>query len=96
MRIRLQLGRGDGEIKVSTVTLRPGATAHSLLGIHNADAYPAQLCDKVTAASLKIYPPNETTPVYVAFQFSACSATGTHQMVGAVEAGPGNPEQVSR
>lgn len=87
----------DGVIKVSTVTLQPGATAHSLLGIHNADAYPAQLCDKVTATSLKIYPPNETTPVYVAFQFSACSATGTHQLVvSPVEAGPGNPEQVSR
>jgi Protein of unknown function (DUF4232) len=83
----------DGPIGVSTVTLQPGGTAHSVLGIPNADNYPAELCGKVTATSLKVYPPNETTPVYVAYRFSACSTTGTHQLVGwPVQAGPGNPE----
>lgn len=83
----------DGPIGVSTVTLLPGAIAHSVLGIRNADNYPAELCGKVTATALKVYPPNETTPVYVAYRFSACSATGAHQLVGwPIQAGSGKPD----
>jgi hypothetical protein len=40
----------DGPIAVSTVTLQPGATAHSTLGIRNAGNYPADVCEQVTAA----------------------------------------------
>jgi Domain of unknown function (DUF4232) len=82
----------DGPTGVSTVMLPPGEIAHSVLGVHNADNYPAELCGKVTATGLKIYPPNETTPVYVVDRFSACSATGTHQLlVWPVQTGSGNP-----
>ena len=82
----------DGPIGVSTVTLAHGATAHSMLGIHNGDSYPAELCGKVTATSLRVYPPDETAALYLPFRFNACTATGSHQLVGwPVQAGSGNP-----
>lgn len=85
----------DGPIGVGTVTLQPGAAAQSVLGIQNADNYPAGVCGKVTATALKVYPPNQTVPVYVAYRFSACSVTGTHQLVvWPVEAVLGNPQPV--
>jgi uncharacterized protein DUF4232 len=97
---RYQVGNSatwDGPTGVSTVTLQPGATVHSVLGIHNADNYPAELCGKVTATALRVYPPNETTTVHFAYRFSACSATGTHQLlVWPVQAGSGNPASSTR
>lgn len=87
----------DGPVGVSTVTLQPEATAHSVLGIHNADNYPARVCGKVTATGLKVYPPNETSAVDVAYRFNACSASGTRQLlVWPVQPGSGNPSDSSR
>jgi Protein of unknown function (DUF4232) len=55
------------------VTLAPGATANALLRIVQAGNYPASKCQPVTAHWLQIYPPNQTTPTYLAFTSQTCS-----------------------
>jgi Domain of unknown function (DUF4232) len=70
-----------------TVTLRPGATAHALLGVHDWGA----ICSRsVTADGLKVYAPGQSLAQEIPFPFGACA----HQSVlsvGPVRAGVGIP-----
>jgi hypothetical protein len=59
-----------------TVTLANGATTYALVDILNTDFLPASQCKPVTAAGLKVYPPNQTAPKVVPFPFHACSRSG--------------------
>jgi hypothetical protein len=59
-----------------TVTLAPGATATGLLRIVEAGNFPSSACHQVTAAGLRVFPPNLTTSKVIPFPFSACSHTG--------------------
>ena len=59
-----------------TVRLASGATATAVLQIAEAGNFPAATCRKVTAAGLRVYPPNQTSSELVPFPFSACSRTG--------------------
>ena len=71
------------------VTLTPGAVANALLQIANADNYPASSCDPVTATYLQIYPPNQTTPVYLAYTTRTCAKPVRTLHVSVVQAGSG-------
>lgn len=74
-----QIGRSaswDSSVATATVVLDRGETAQSLLRISNVGAYPAEVCGPVTATSLKVYPPNQTTAVYLGHEFGACSLSG--------------------
>jgi hypothetical protein len=85
--------RWDGPISVSTVTLKSGATVHSVLGIANAGNYPMGSCQPVTATSLKVYPPNQTSATYIQYRFNSCARTGVRVLVAwPVQEGMGNPE----
>ena len=55
------------------VTLAPGQTAHADLQVVDAENYPAAACGLVTAHWLKVYPPNQTAPLYAAFTTQTCS-----------------------
>jgi len=55
------------------VTLGPGAVASAQLRIVSAQNYPAARCHQVAATYLQVYPPNQTTPIYVKFSSTACS-----------------------
>jgi hypothetical protein len=55
------------------VTIAPGAVASALLRIVAAQNYPAARCHQVTARYLQVYPPNQTTPIYVSYSSVACS-----------------------
>jgi Protein of unknown function (DUF4232) len=55
------------------VTLKPGAVASALLQIVDAGNYPPATCGPATADYLQIYPPNQTTPVYLGYKSAACS-----------------------
>jgi hypothetical protein len=55
------------------VTLGPGAQASALLRIVSAQNFPATRCHLVNATYLQVYPPNQTTPIYVPFTAAACS-----------------------
>jgi hypothetical protein len=57
-----------------TVTLAAHATAHAWLQVAEAGNYPASTCKMVTAHWLKIYPPGNTAPAYIAQSFQACSS----------------------
>jgi Protein of unknown function (DUF4232) len=60
----------------ATVTLKNGATTHALVGIVNAGVITAPQCHPVTAAGLRVYPPNQTASRIAPFPFTACSKTG--------------------
>jgi len=55
------------------VTLAPGGVANALLRIVHAQLFPAAHCHPVTATYLQIFPPNQTTPIYLAYSTTACS-----------------------
>ena len=72
------------------VTLAAGATANALLRITEALNYPSSKCHPVPTTYLQIYPPNQTTPVYLGYKATACSSTDVKLLsVGVVQAGKG-------
>jgi Protein of unknown function (DUF4232) len=60
---------------VTTVVLRPGATARAAYGQVEALNYTRAHCRPVTALGLRVYPPNQTRPRYLAVKHLACSST---------------------
>lgn len=71
------------------VTLAPGAVANALLRIVNAANYPPSKCGPVPTAFLQVYPPNQTTPIYLGYKATACSKPVRLLTVGAVRPGAG-------
>jgi hypothetical protein len=69
------------------VTLAPGQTVHAELQVVNAENYPPADCGLVTAHWLKIYPPNQTAPVYVSFSAMACTKAKQILTVQTVQTG---------
>jgi hypothetical protein len=59
-----------------TVTLTNGATAFALVGIVQGGIFPPSQCGPVTAAGLRVFPPNQTQSRKVPFPFAACAKTG--------------------
>lgn len=75
----------------STVTLTAGATANALLRITQALNYPASSCKPVATSFLQIYPPNQTTPIYLAYKTMGCSSAKVNILsVGVVKPGKGS------
>jgi hypothetical protein len=72
------------------VTLQPGVTGNALLKIANALNYPKSRCDPVNASYLQIYPPNQTTPVYLAYQAQACAKPVQSLLIDVVKPGSGS------
>jgi hypothetical protein len=88
-----RVGRAAAESSANPrrlVTLAPGAVAHSLLRIVNAANYPPSKCGPVPTAFLQIYPPNQTTPVYLGYKATACSKPVRLLTVGVVRPGAGS------
>ena len=73
------------------VTLAAGATGNALLRITQAVNYPASECHPVASSYLQIYPPNQTTPIYLAYKSTGCSSTAVPPIlsIGVVQAGSG-------
>jgi Protein of unknown function (DUF4232) len=71
------------------VTLAPGATANALLRIVAAGNFPPATCGMVTAHWLVIYPPNQTTPVYLKYTSATCSKKVQILTVNVVQPGSG-------
>ena len=73
------------------VTLKPGAVANSLLRITQAQNYPTSKCSPMASTYLQIYPPNQTTPIYLGYKSTGCSATGVNLLtVSVVQSGAGS------
>ncbi len=88
-----RIGRAAAESSASPrrlVTLAPGAAASALLRIVNAANYPASKCGPVPTTFLQIYPPNQTTPIYVGYKATACSKAVRLLTVSVVRPGAGS------
>jgi hypothetical protein len=72
------------------VTLGAGKTAYALLRITQAGNYPASQCLPKASTYLQIYPPNQTTPIYLAYKSTACSSSKVNLLtIGVVRPGSG-------
>jgi hypothetical protein len=71
------------------ITLAPGATANALLQIVDALNYPPATCGPTKALALKVYPPNQTAPVYLSTSTTACAKPVAIMNIGPVQAGSG-------
>jgi hypothetical protein len=56
-----------------TVTLAPGQTVHADLQLVSYGDYPPSQCDAVTAQWVRVYPPNQTAPLYIQLTAQTCS-----------------------
>jgi hypothetical protein len=73
------------------VTLKPGGVANTLLRITQAQNYPTSKCSPMASTYLQIYPPNQTTPIYLGYKSTGCSATGVNLLtVSVVQSGAGS------
>ena len=79
----LTAGNQDGSAAARTpshprtlVTLAPGATAHAILEITNAYAFPTAACKPVTATQVRVYPPGAYASLQFGYFFDACSKAG--------------------
>jgi Protein of unknown function (DUF4232) len=72
------------------VTLAPGATGNALLQIVDALNYPKTTCDPVKATALKIYPPNQTEPVYLPTTSTGCDKPVQVLFIASVRPGSGS------
>jgi hypothetical protein len=81
----------DPVVSAQLITLSAGETGHAVLRVADAQNYPASDCGPVTAHWLKVYPPNQTAPVYVSFTAQACSKPRTILSVETVQTGSTGP-----
>jgi hypothetical protein len=75
---------------VKLITLAPGATANALLQIVDALNFPTSSCCPTPAAALRIYPPNQTAPVYVPSTAQGCASSSQVLFISPVQAGAGS------
>jgi Protein of unknown function (DUF4232) len=72
------------------VTIKPGKAANALLRIVHAANYPASTCHPATATYLQIYPPDQTTPIYLSYSAAACAKPVRLLTVDATRPGSGS------
>ena len=89
MQIGLAAKRSTSTPK-TLVTLAPGATANALLQIVDALNYPSASCGPTKATALKVYPPNQTVPVYLPNTSNGCTKPVQILYIGAVRPGSGS------
>ena len=73
-----QIGRparwgNPGNAHLRTVRLARGATATAVLAVTDVYNFPNSVCHRVTAAGLRVYPPNQFTSTLVPYPTGACS-----------------------
>ncbi|MFZ0187697.1 MAG: DUF4232 domain-containing protein [Streptosporangiaceae bacterium] len=74
---------------VKLITLASGATASAVLQIVDALNFGTATCSPTKAAFLRIYPPNQTAPVYLADASEVCAQPVQTLFISAVQAGSG-------
>ena len=77
-----------GSVKTRTVRLAKGATATSVLAVQQTGVFPQQACRPVTAAGLRVYPPNQFTSKLVPYPIGACSTKQIFMTAGVVSRQP--------
>ena len=72
---------------VELVTLAPGATGTAQLQMADALNFPTSTCGPAQAADLRVYPPNQTTAVFLPDTSEGCAQPVQVLFVGAVQSG---------
>jgi hypothetical protein len=88
--IGLAAKRNASSTPVKLITLAPGSTANALLQIVDALNYPSATCGPTQATALKVYPPNQTAPVYLPSTSKGCTKSVQIMNIGPVRAGSGS------
>lgn len=60
------------------VTLAAGGQASAVLRITQAENYPADKCHPQATTYLQVYPPSQTTPLYLPYKSTGCGLTSVH------------------
>jgi hypothetical protein len=74
------------------ITLATGASANALLQIVDALNFGAATCSPTQAAFLRVFPPNQTAPVYLTNTSEICAQPVQTLSVSAVQAGTGSSQ----
>jgi hypothetical protein len=77
-------------VPVTQVTLASGATASAVVQIVDALNFDSSTCAPAKAAFLRVFPPNQTVPVYLANTSQTCTKPVQTLSVTAVQAGSGS------
>lgn len=88
-----QIGLPATESPVSPrqlVTLPPKGVANVLLQIADAHNFPAATCHLASATYLQIFPPNQTTPIYLGYSSATCAGQVRTLTVSVVLPGAGS------
>lgn len=75
---------------VKLITLASGATASAVLQIVDALNFGTATCSPTKAAFLRVFPPNQTAPVYLTDTSQTCAQPVQTLFVSAVQAGSGS------
>jgi hypothetical protein len=65
---------------VRRFVLQKGGSAEATLQETNADNYPARRCRPTLARGVRVYPPNDTSSVFLARSTTACQSERVHQL----------------
>jgi hypothetical protein len=60
------------------VTLNAGQSANATLRIVEAGNYPTARCKPTATTFLQIFPPGQTTPIYLAYKSTGCSSSSVN------------------
>jgi Protein of unknown function (DUF4232) len=74
-----------GNATLRTVRLGGGATATAVLAVTDVGVYPQRVCRQVTAAGLRVIPPNQFTGKLVPLPIGACSTRQIFMNAGVVQ-----------
>lgn len=69
-----------GQTGATVVTLAAGATAHAVLAEVDVANYSPSDCQPTAIRGLRVYPPDQTTALFVPQATTGCQATGVHQL----------------
>ena len=79
----------SGTTPVKLITLASGATASAVLQVVDALNFGTATCSPTKAAFVRIYPPNQTAPVYLADASQVCAQPVQTLFISAIQAGSG-------
>jgi len=72
------------------VTLNAGQSANALVRIVEAGNYPTSTCQPTSTTYLQIFPPGQTTPIYLAYKSTGCASSSVNLLsVSVMTAGTG-------
>jgi Domain of unknown function (DUF4232) len=78
------------ETAAAVVTLAPGQSANALLRITHAQNYPSATCSPVSTSYLQIFPPDQFTPIYLAYKSTGCAKSTVNLLsISVLTAGTG-------